>query len=171
MFSPNFLLASGSQHVRWQCFLFRFASAVVLVHKSLCHTGNVLQQRRLIAFSDGTVLKRKGALISLDSDQLLPLALQTRFPPYFWPNPNSHSTCLRLKHYDFHPQPTLLSWYPSWSLRTPRMSLLTSWKTRLSSLDASWVWLREVQALMPGKEHHSQWDWRNCGEPWADSHS
>lgn len=94
MFSPNFLLASGSQHVRRQCFRFRFASAVVLVRKSLCHMGNVLQQRQLIAFSHGNVLKRKGkgALISLDSDRLLLLALQTRFPPYFLPNPNSHST-------------------------------------------------------------------------------
>lgn len=92
MFSPNFLLASGSQHVRRQCFRFRFASVVVLVRKSLCHMGNVLQQRQLIAFSHGNVLKRKGALISLDSDQLSLLALQTRFPPYFLPNPNSHST-------------------------------------------------------------------------------
>lgn len=92
MFSPNFLLASGSQHVRRQCFRFRFASAVVLVRKSLCHMGNVLQQRQLIAFSHGNVLKRKGALISLDSDRLLLLALQTRFPPHFLSNANSHST-------------------------------------------------------------------------------
>lgn len=78
-FFPSFffLLASGSQHVILQCFCSRFASAVVLVPKSVCHMKNVLQQRGLIVFLVQMFLYGRKPI-----SHWIRLAITTRTPTY-----------------------------------------------------------------------------------------